>query len=200
MTLRVVGAGLPRTGTASLSQALERLLGGRCYHMSVIPGHPFDLGAGWDTALAGGQPDWSEVFEGFTAAVDWPASAFWRDISAYYPDALVVLSTRDSAETWLSSLEATILPVTRMANVPDWTGGRALLQLFEQFTGTTQWDDPATLKAAYERHNAAVRKSVPAGRLLDFRASDGWKPLCARLGLPVPDVPFPHANKREDWG
>ena len=44
MSLRVVGAGLPRTGTRSLKEALEHLLGGRCYHMSVIPGHPFDLG------------------------------------------------------------------------------------------------------------------------------------------------------------
>jgi Sulfotransferase domain len=48
MNLRVVGAGLPRTGTQSLRTALEYLLGGQCYHMSVIPGHPFDLGAGWD--------------------------------------------------------------------------------------------------------------------------------------------------------
>lgn len=50
MGLRIVGAGLPRTGTSSLRLALEQLLGGRCYHMSVIPGHPFDLGRG----LAGG--------------------------------------------------------------------------------------------------------------------------------------------------
>ena len=45
MSLKVVGAGLPRTGTASLGIALEHLLGGRIHHMSVIPGHPFDLGA-----------------------------------------------------------------------------------------------------------------------------------------------------------
>src|SRR5262245_4855487 len=100
MTLRVIGAGLPRTGTASLSKALEHLLGGRCYHMSVIPGHPFDLGDGWDTALADGRPDWDLVFDGFIAAVDWPASAFWRELSEAFPDALVLLSTRDSAQTW----------------------------------------------------------------------------------------------------
>ncbi len=29
MTLKLVGAGLPRTGTASLKMALEQLLGGR---------------------------------------------------------------------------------------------------------------------------------------------------------------------------
>ncbi len=76
MQLRVVGAGLPRTGTSSLKVALERLLGGRCYHMSAIPGHPFELGAGWDNVLAGGTPDWDQLFEGYVAAVDWPASLF----------------------------------------------------------------------------------------------------------------------------
>ncbi len=95
MNLRVVGAGLPRTGTASLVIAPERLLGGRCYHMSMIPGHPFNLGPGWDLALSGGAPDWNEVFKGFVAAVDWPASMFWHELSDAYPDALVLLSTRD---------------------------------------------------------------------------------------------------------
>ncbi len=57
MSLRVVGAGLPRTGTSSLRKALEHHLGGRCHHMSAIPSHPFDLGEGWDKALAGGVAD-----------------------------------------------------------------------------------------------------------------------------------------------
>jgi len=57
MTLQVVGAGLPRTGTSTLTVALEHLLGGRSYHMSVIPGHPFDLGVGWNQALAGETPN-----------------------------------------------------------------------------------------------------------------------------------------------
>src|SRR6266508_4959783 len=109
MGLRVVGAGLPRTGTASLKEALEALLGGACYHMTVIPEHPFDLGTDWDRALAGDMPDWSRVFDGYVAAVDWPASQFWREISAANPGALVLLSLRDSARTWWESMEATIL-------------------------------------------------------------------------------------------
>jgi hypothetical protein len=57
MNLRVVGAGLPRTGTDSLRNALGQLLGGTCYHMREIPGHPFNLGDGWNCALAGETPD-----------------------------------------------------------------------------------------------------------------------------------------------
>ena len=199
MNLQVVGAGLPRTATASLKAALEQLLGGRCYHMREIPGHPFDLGPDWDRALAGDTPDWARIFDGYIAAVDWPTSMFWRELSTANPDALVLLSVRDNAETWWRSVEATILPVARMALAPDWNEGRDLLILLERFAGKERWDDPATLMAAYERHNALVREIVPPGRLLEWRAPEGWGPICDALGVPVPDSPFPRTNQRSEW-
>jgi hypothetical protein len=87
-----------------------------------------------------------------------------------------------------------------MALAPDWNEGRGLVDLLERFTGCEQWDDPALLLAAYERHNATVRQAVPAPRLLEWRATDGWVPLCRTLGVSVPDLPFPWTNRREDWG
>src|SRR5512141_2094541 len=132
MGLRVVGAGLPRTGTSSLRYALQGLLGAPCHHMSAIPGHPFDLGDGWDTALAGGSPDWDQLFSGYAAAVDWPSSMFWRQLSAANPDALVLLSERDSAATWWQSLDQTVLGPARASLAPDWREGRSLVTLFER--------------------------------------------------------------------
>jgi hypothetical protein len=199
MTLQIVGAGLPRTGTVSLAAALEQLLGGRSYHMREIPGHPFDLGPEWHRALAGEMPDWERLFDGYVVALDWPASMFWRELSEAYPDALVLLSLRDSAETWWQSAETTILPVAREALTLDWRDGRGLLDLLELFTSSRNWDDPARLMAAYERHNAAVRQGVPAQRLLEWRPGDGWAPLCHALGVAVPDEPFPWLNKRGEW-
>jgi len=199
MSLQVVGAGLPRTGTASLVIALERLLGGRCYHMSVISGHPFDLGPDWVLAMAGGKPDWDEVFDGFAAAVDWPASMFWQELSEEYPDALVLLSTRDNADTWWHSCDETFLPFARLALDPGWKEGRGLTELLERFTGTKEWDDQNSMMAAYERHNDLVRKTIPSNRLLDWNATMGWEPICSALNLPVPEVPFPWVNRRSEW-
>ena len=198
MNLRVIGAGLPRTGTNSLRLALEQLLGGRCYHMREIPGHPFDLGHEWRRALAGA-PDWDTLYDGYTAAVDWPTSLFWHELAEANADALVLLSVRDSAEVWLHSAEATILPVAREALAPDWKGGRDLLTLLKRFTGSDRWDHPATLMAAYEQHNAKVKQAVPDHRLLEWRASEGWEPICRKLNLPVPDHPFPWTNRRSEW-
>jgi len=43
--LLVIGAGLPRTGTLSLSNALETLFGGKCYHMKPY----LEKGSDYDT-------------------------------------------------------------------------------------------------------------------------------------------------------
>ncbi|MFW6097791.1 MAG: sulfotransferase family protein [Chloroflexota bacterium] len=196
MKLNVVGAGLPRTGTSSLKQALERLLGGPCYHMSVIRGHPFDLGRGWKRALSGDAVDWDQLFSGYVAAVDWPASMFWRELSEANPGALVILSVRDTPEVWWRSFNEMVLPPARRSLAPDWTQGRDLATLLERFTGTQQWDHPETLMEAYERHNATVRKGIPQNRLLEWRATEGWAPICRQLGVPAPDEPFPWIDGR----
>lgn len=199
MSLQVVGAGLPRTGTASLAAALMHLLSGRCYQMSVIPGHPFNLGPEWDLALAGGIPNWDAVFDGFVAAVDWPASMFWHELSEAYPNSLVLLSVREDAETWWQSCNETFLPFARAALAPDWNEGRGLTNLLEKFTGTKQWDDPGIMKTAYEQHNVRVQKTITPERLLVWNAAQGWDPICRALGLPVPAIPFPWVNRRSDW-
>jgi Sulfotransferase domain len=200
MSLRVIGAGLPRTGTSSLGFALECLLGGSCYNMSEIHGHPFNLGSGWNGALAGGTTDWDKLLEGFVAAVDWPASMFWRELSEANPDALVLLSVRDNAEDWWQSFNETVLFTARMALSPKWKDGRGLPDLLERFTGTKHWDDQTTMMAAYERYNTEVRKTVPRHRLLEWHASEGWEPICRALGLPIPTIPFPWTNRRSEWG
>lgn len=199
MTFQVVGAGLPRTGTSSLRRALEQLLDGACLHMSALPGHPFDLGPVWDRALDGMPIDWAGELTGYVASVDWPASAFWSELHAAYPDAYVLLSLRDSPQTWLQSMEATVLPVARTASQPDWTQGRGLTRLLQRFTGSLDWDDPELLIAAHQRHLAAVREAVPAQQLIEWHPGDGWAPLCAALRLPTPAEPFPWLNKRADW-
>jgi hypothetical protein len=52
MPLKVVGAGVGRTGTHSLKLALEQLLGGRCHHMAEIIGDPTQA-SGWTDAIDG---------------------------------------------------------------------------------------------------------------------------------------------------
>ena len=105
--LKVVGAGLGRTGTNSSKLALETLLGGRCYHMFELVERDQDVPA-WEAATHGEHVDWDALMAGYVACVDWPASAFWSQISAANPDTPVLLSLRGSTEEWWGSMESTI--------------------------------------------------------------------------------------------
>ena len=194
MGLKVVGAGLGRTGTHSLKIALEQLLGGPCYHMVEVFGHPEHVPA-WQAAADGNMPDWDALFEGYAAEVDWPASAFWRQLSEHYPDAPVLLSTRDSAEQWWHSADRTIFEIFKMER-PPMPDSDAWLEMVTALFHTTFADplDKDACMAAYERHNAEVRATIPAGRLIDWKPQDGWAPICAALGVEVPDEPFPVTN------
>lgn len=194
MTLRVVGAGVGRTGTMSLKLALERLLGGRCYHMIEVFGQPEHVAA-WEAAGRGEMPDWERLFEGYDAAVDWPAAAFWPELSAAFPDAVVVLSTRSDGDAWWRSASETIFTATRGA--PD--DFRAMWESVSGSRFTDRWQEREAAIEGYQRHNDEVRREVPADRLLEWQPGDGWEPLCAALGLPVPDEPFPHANTTDDF-
>jgi hypothetical protein len=55
-------------------------------------------------------------------------------------------------------------------------------------------DDKAHAIEVYNRHNEAVRRTIPPERLLVFDAKAGWDPLCRFLGVAIPPEPFPHLN------
>jgi hypothetical protein len=197
MSLRVIGAGFPRTGTKSLKEGLERILGGPCYHMVEVFEHLEHVPV-WREAIRGRPPDWNAFLSGYVAAVDWPPSAFWRELAEANPDALIVLSVRDDAEAWWRSADKTILTITRRSEYEhqDWLD--MAHELLEARIAPV-WDDRTTAMAAYERHNEDVRATAPRERLLEWNARDGWGPICEALGIPVPEESFPHVNSTDEW-
>ena len=201
MSLRVVGAGLGRTGTNSLKLALEQLLGGPCYHMLEVFERVADAPV-WEAAIRGEQVDWSSFLSDFSATVDWPACAFWRELHAAHPDALILLSTRESGEAWWGSFENTILSTLSQPVPPDdveWTARRAMTLAMMELRFDPAWRERDAAIAAYESHNDAVRAEVPAASLLEWQPGDGWEPICAALDVPVPTEPFPHVNTSQEF-
>lgn len=193
MALQVVGAGVGRTGTHSLKLALERLLGGRCHHMTEVFGQPEQI-AQWTTAIAGGPVDWEALMAPYTAQVDWPGASFWPELAAAHPDAVVVLSWRDP-DDWYTSATNTIFGHLATGDDPWMAAMRQLLA--DRFSD--RLDDRDAMVAAYRRHYDSVRAAVPADRLLEWQATDGWGPLCEALGVAEPDEPFPLTNTTADF-
>lgn len=194
MSLRVVGAGVGRTGTNSLMTALEVILPGECHHMYKV--FINDEGETWRDIGRGRLDLLDTVMEKYVAAVDWPACAYWEHLAAQNPDALILLSVRESGEKWFKSASDTIFA---MADAPDSPWKEMVTELIiEKFAGGDLTDKAACI-AAYEAHNDYVRKNADPARLLEWQATDGWEPICERLGIPVPAEPFPHTNSTEDF-
>lgn len=195
MTLRVVGAGVGRTGTNSQKLALEHLLGGTCHHMFEVktPEHM----AGWEAAAKGTMPDWHTFLADYTALVDWPGASFWPELSEAFPDALVLLSVREG-ESWYNSAIETIF---KEEDDDDETS-EAFESMWEAIRAhrfPVDVHDKAATIAAMEAHNAAVIAAIPPERLLVWPTRSGWEPICEALDLPVPDIPFPHKNTKKEF-
>ena len=170
MGLQVVGAGVGRTGTHSLKLALERLLGGPCHHMVEVMAHLEQVPVFHDAAL--GKPvDWHAVFDGYEACVDWPGGAFWPEITEAFPDALVLLSVRESPEAWWKSADRTVLEPMRGATnfpMPGVDGWFAMVNDLFANKFTNRYDDKDALIAAYvaaQRRRAGRCARRPAPRV-----------------------------------
>src|SRR5215467_1984239 len=205
--MKVIGAGLPRTATLTQKVALEMLGFRPCYHMVNVLGD-LSLAPEWAAAFDGAA-DWEMIFGDSQAAVDWPASFFWRELVEYYQDAKVLLSVR-SGESWANSIKNTIwgmyfdnVPARHLSDArasmdPGWRDYTMLMKAMLRKSGLigdlTGPFDAKVVAAAMDRHNQEVREAVPAGRLLEWNPADGWEPLCEFLELPVPQWPIPHIN------
>ncbi len=194
MVLSVIGAGFGRTGTESMKLALEALGKGPCHHMKEVLVDSEQI-ALWRSAAQGDLPEWEEAFAGYNSAVDWPTAYFWRELSEYYPDAKVLLTVR-SADSWYESMTNTIFKTLKASTDPASIG----LKLIGEGVFGGCLDDRAHAIAVYEKNIADVQAAFTQERLLTYHLGEGWEPLCQFLGEPVPNIPFPRSNPREQFG
>jgi Sulfotransferase domain len=201
MPLDVIGVGFGRTGTLSLKLALEKLGFVKCYHMMEVWAHPEHVPM-WAAAHRGEPVDWELLYRGYRASVDWPSCNLWREHAALYPNAKVILSTRDP-DKWYDSVMSTIYP----ASIKQRDSDDPMMKRFGEWIYEIVWkgvfdgriEDRACAIGVYNAHRERVIATVPKARLLEFDAKDGWEPLCRFLGVPAPDEPYPRVNTNEDF-
>lgn len=195
MGLKVLGAGLGRTGTKSMQTALAMLGFGPCHHMLEVFRHPESMRLWIDAGE--GRPDWDGIFESYSSAADYPSAAYWRELTRYYPDSKVLLTVRDPDE-WFESVHATILS-------PESIARRAGEDMPAQFFASVlrrlppQLDDRAVMTHYFRSHIAAVTATVSPERLLVYQTGEGWERLCRFLEVPMPAEPFPFENSRAEF-
>lgn len=134
-----------------------------------------------------------------------------------YPNAVIILNTRPSAESWAKSMANSLgffysslykyicllWENDRMHYAVHHTVHRVRL-LTRKFGAKT---DTLATTDFYHAYNAWVRReAAKRGRtVLEWQAADGYAPLCAFLGRPVPldkegkgTLAFPHLNDQRD--
>lgn len=211
---RVIAAGQARTGTASMTEALSILLDGPVYHggTQVVKGNPANVTA-WIRILSRfpmkTETDREPVREtirglldGYAAMADQPAAIFTPELLELYPDAMVICTVRDP-DSWVRSmghmadhatarfLRLFLLPLPSVRHFPAYID--AIRPCFIHIYGERE---PFTTQT-YHRHIEWLKNVVPEDKLVFFNVKDGWPPLCAALGVEVPDVPFPKINDSE---
>jgi len=214
--IRVICAGLGRTGSMSLTEALAEL-GYRPYHFV-----DFNHARQWADLAEGGASvdDVIDLIvrEGYDATLDNPCCDIYQDLLRRYPDAKVILTVRDDPNKFVQSWKLIhdtmiITEETFSWKFPCFFGYIPLfknLKTIRYFMGTTHlnlprgefthgWRDrdrgDAWLAEQYRKHNSHVVDHVRASQLLVFNVKDGWKPLCEFLGKDVPaGTPFPHST------
>jgi len=203
MPHKVIGAGFGRTGTLSMKAALEQLGFDPCYHMAEVPiprpgfndGH---VDAWHDLYVNGKEMDWQWLLQSYEASVDFPTCLHYRELMEAFPEAVVILNTREP-EKWFASWEAlwsgidAVNDPEKIVRFEKWMA--MVTALRDRYFGG-RIDQESNIQA-FNDHLDAVRQDVPAERLLEFRVTEGWGPLCEFLNLDVPDTPFPHLNERE---
>ena len=213
MTVKVIGAGLARTGTMSLKMALEQLGYGPCFHMIELLKNPARLNY-LDVSHKAGATDWKAFFEGYQAAVDYPACFYYKELLAENPTAKVILTVREP-ESWYQSVANTVYRgkpkgfwdiVRLIRNLIVSADMRRLAPVFRyndkliwqgHFKGKFE-DKEAAIKV-YQEHVEGVKAHVPADQLLIFEVKQGWQPLCDFLGKPIPEQPFPQSNSMTEF-
>ncbi|MEU6406746.1 sulfotransferase family protein [Streptomyces sp. NPDC046985] len=198
--LKLINAGLGRTGTTSLQAALERLGLGPCFHMFDVVDDDRRL-AQWERVVRDGErPDWAALYDGYASAVDGPSTVYYRQLSQAFPDAKVILTVRD-AEDWYRSTYDTLyqFALRTLAHPPE--PGSRQARLFGVVDALV-WDglfggrfsDKDHAIEVYHRHTEDVVRALGAENVLVYDVREGWEPLCAFLGVEAPAEEFPRAN------
>ena len=198
--LEVIGAGFGRTGTLSLKTALERVGFGPCHHMVELIDSA-EQTALWERVAHGETPDWDALYRGYRATVDWPGVRFWRRLTDHFPQAKVILTVRDPQRWYESAAQSIYLANSGPAPTDPVDLRRRQLVRDLVWNGDLEgrFEDRDHAIALFNEHNEAVRRAISPDRLLVFEVGQGWEPLCAFLGVPVPDEPFPRTNDRREF-
>ena len=179
---KIIGIGLPKTGTTSL---------GYCFRRLGFKHRSYDMDLAVNVKRNNLAPVLEEA-EKYEAFEDWPWFAIYRELDQRFPKSKFILTLRKDTETYVTSLKAhhEREGIRRKDFVkPHWWNE-------VQGVEPSEWDYEKSAQR-YERHNREVLEYF-ADRIdkdllvVCWEKGDSWAKLCAFLNKRQPNEPFPH--------
>ncbi|CAK8677576.1 unnamed protein product [Clavelina lepadiformis] len=153
--------------------------------------------------------DFKEMYESVDAVTDAPTFLFWEEILQAFPDAKVILTTRNE-DGWYKSYcgqykamnENFTYKLVQILSPTGWkyfkyfnslVMNRCGLEMKHPFDFSFV-NNGMVLKKAFRQHTQYCLQNCPPDKLLVYNVRQGWAPLCEFLGKEIPDESFPHEN------
>ena len=197
--MKVICAGLMKTGTKSIAKALQHL----GFTVFDWEEQTFDFLDHWvDVFQNGAKPDVKRVYESADVCIDSPGFFFFEEILEAFPDCKVILTVREE-DSWVHSLsyhfESVYAARSKVSMLLSPTA-KKMFYVFKSLLNAafgssfSKYKSTYVFRKRYRIHNDRVKSVVPADKLLVYNVKQGWKPLCDFLECEVPTVAFPHEN------
>ncbi|KAK2809470.1 hypothetical protein FQN50_003738 [Emmonsiellopsis sp. PD_5] len=212
MPVEVLCLGPPRTGAKLMKSALEQLgYNDTYYYLSSVTDRPQDthtwldaFNAVFDGHGTFGKEEFDRMFENCQAVAGRPCCAFGPQLVQAYPEAKVILNTRDVDEwfnSYLRLIKSRKVAEVRNSELEKNDPQKVAVDLMrDKILGVYfKGDFVKNAKIAFNEHFDSICQLVPRDKLLIFNVKEGWEPLCNFLGKPVPDGPFPGHDSLETF-
>ncbi|XP_076801689.1 uncharacterized protein LOC143446090 isoform X1 [Clavelina lepadiformis] len=206
--MKVILAGYSKTGTKTMVVALTEL----GYNVYDYMDHFWYHGDKWAKILSpsgGSIEDFKEMYHSVDAVTDAPPYKFWEEILQAYPDAKVILTSRDEDSWYESACKQTkalsshlIYQLMQVLSPTGWRLFKHHRRVIMALVGIevrhpfdfSHADNRMVLTKAYRHHTQYCKQNCPPDKLLVYDVRQGWEPLCEFLGKEIPDKPFPREN------
>ena len=180
---KIFNIGLSKTGTTSLTKALQ-VLGYKTKHYPSVRYIPHML-----------LHIKSNQLKNYDAFTDIPVIPFYKSLDSQFPGSKFIYTIRDK-EDWLHSCK--LYP---RFNWPVYKLPFKVIKLRNRIYGTAKFDKEL-FSAAYDQHHEDVMNYFRTRRqdllIMDVTRGDGWNKLCAFLNKKEPDLRFPFKNSRKN--
>lgn len=181
---KIFGIGVARTGTTTLSKALN-ILGYKSIHVEC------DV---MEVANINGQDSFSikkDIIDNNDAIIGTPLSPCFEMLANKYPNAFFIITIRDS-DSWLNSCSLSFTEKLPMDDnhhaLHRWLYDSILYDKDKFMYGYMNY---VTKVLTFFNNNFKNRLLV-----YNICSGSGWNPLCNFLGNKIPDCPLPHESKR----